>query len=46
MEELTKLAENIDARTDWLRFLTGGQVQGFMGTAPPFFVGDQPSTSE
>jgi hypothetical protein len=46
LNELTKLAKHIDTQTDWWRFPTEGQVQGFMGTDTLFFVGDQPSTSE
>lgn len=46
LDKLTKLAEHIDAQTDWWRFPSEEHVQGFMGTDTVFFVGDQPSTSE
>jgi hypothetical protein len=44
--QLLTLAEIIDAHPDWWRFPTENFVKGFLGTAPLFIVGDQPSTSQ
>jgi hypothetical protein len=46
MESLESLATMIDSHRDWWRFPQEGPVKGFMGDAPLFIVGDQPSTSE
>lgn len=45
-EQLRQLARKIDTNADWWRFPTQDPIQGFLGTAPIFIVGDQPSTSE
>ena len=45
MEELNKMAADIDQRGDWWRFPAEGDIKGFMGASALFFVGDQLSTS-
>jgi hypothetical protein len=44
-DQLLKMALVIDSHRDWWRFPTEKIVEGFLGTAPIFLVGDQPSTS-
>ena len=43
---LRRLAETIHSHEDWWLFPAQDSIQGFMGTDPVFFVGDQPSKSE
>lgn len=43
---LTELAAKICTHKDWWLFPAQEPVKGFMGTAPLFIVGDQPSMSE
>jgi hypothetical protein len=44
--ELATLAAEITAHPGWWIFPSEKVVRGFMGTAPVFLVGDQPSTSD
>jgi Uracil DNA glycosylase superfamily len=43
---LLELAKKIRSRKNWWLFPSEGSVKGFLGTAPIFIVGDQPSTDE
>ncbi len=46
MPLLEQMAEEIRATPRWWLFPTDGEVKGFLGSSPIFFVGDQPSHSE
>src|SRR5882672_9334278 len=46
LTRLREIAKEVDSQPNWWRFPTEAQIQGFLGTAPLFIVGDQPSTSD